>query len=90
MGLMWVWNIVVFIFFVTTLYYSIILLLSFLLLFCTNIEYTSDIYLDDGNSIEGIPNNIKSKTTTKMRWAKRSQDNNSFANGIMWADLGND
>ena len=41
--------------------------------------------------ISKLSRNIKSKTTTKARWAKRSQHtDDSFANGIMWADLGND
>jgi len=48
------------------------------------------IYFYEESGINNLPANIKSKTTTKMRWAKRTQDNNSFANGIMWADLGND
>ena len=90
MALIWVWNVLVFVFFVTSIYYSIMLLLNVAFLLFPNIEYDSDIYLQDESNIEGLPNNIKSKTTTKMRWAKRSQDNNSFANGIMWADLGND
>lgn len=41
--------------------------------------------------ISKLSRNIKSKTTTKARWAQRSQQyDDSFANGIMWADLGND
>lgn len=42
--------------------------------------------------ISNLSRNIKSKTTTKARWAQRSQktSDDSFANGIMWADLGND
>jgi hypothetical protein len=41
--------------------------------------------------ISNLSRNIKSKTTTKARWAQRSQHvDDSFANGIMWADLGND
>ena len=54
------------------------------------IEYSSDVYLADKSTIADLPPNIKSKTTTKMRWAKRTQDDDSFANAIMWADLGND
>lgn len=53
-------------------------------------KYSSDVYLADKSTIADLPPNIKSKTTTKMRWAKRTQDDDSFANAIMWADLGND
>jgi hypothetical protein len=51
------------------------------------------LYYDDSSSfsIDNIPHNIKTKSRTKERWAKRSQQyDDSFANGIMWADLGND
>jgi hypothetical protein len=53
-------------------------------------EYSSDVYLADKSTIADLPRNIKSKTTTKMRWAKRTEPDNSFANAVMWADLGND
>ena len=91
MALIWIWDVALFIFFAGTLYYSIILLLNIPFIFLPEIEYNSNIYLDDSNNIEGIPNNIKSKTTTKMRWAKRTQQrDDSFANAVMWGDLGND
>ena len=42
-------------------------------------------------NIHNIPHNLKGKSRTKERWARRSQQyDDSFANGIMWADLGND
>lgn len=53
-------------------------------------EYTSDIYLTNNSTIGDLPPNIKSKTTTKMRWARRTHDNNSFADAVIWGDLGND
>ena len=56
-------------------------------------EYNSDVYLSDNNiNLSGISNNIKAKGTTKMRWAKRSHkvSDDSFANAVMWGDLGND
>jgi hypothetical protein len=51
------------------------------------------VYYNDDNifNINNIPHNIKGKSRTKERWARRSQQyDDSFANGIMWADLGND
>jgi len=53
-------------------------------------EYSSDVYLSDKRTIADLPRNIKSKTTTKMRWARRTHDNNSFADAVIWGDLGND
>jgi len=53
-------------------------------------EYSSNVYLSDKRTIADLPRNIKSKTTTKMRWARRTHDNNSFADAVIWGDLGND
>tara|TARA_R100001510_G_C7553736_1_gene136451 strand:- start:407 stop:667 length:261 start_codon:yes stop_codon:yes gene_type:complete len=54
----------------------------------------SDVYLcnDTVESFEVIAGNIKTKGTTKSRYAKRShQAVDSFNDiSIMWADLGND
>lgn len=49
-------------------------------------------YRKDNNSLDSIPHNAKSKTTTKKRWAKSTHQvpNDSFASAIMWGDLGND
>ena len=68
---------------------------GFILIMClpfiSTEEYNSDVYLSDIN-FSGISNNIKAKGTTKMRWAKRSHkvSDDSFANAVMWGDLGND
>ena len=79
--------------FAAFLFLSIMLFLVILLSpFLSLEDPNSDIYLhDDTTNFSEISTNIKAKGTTKMRWAKRSQQSDdSFANGIMWADLGND
>lgn len=50
------------------------------------------LYYRKDNSLDSIPHNAKSKTTTKKRWAKSTHQvpNDSFASAIMWGDLGND
>ena len=49
-------------------------------------------YRQNNNTLDSIPHNAKSKTTTKKRWAKSTHQvpNDSFASAIMWGDLGND
>ena len=92
MGLMWVVNTVMLVAFslmllgmVIGIAYIIMIPLLYLLP-----KSDTDSYIHLG-SIDDLPRNIKSKTTTKARWAQRSQHvDDSFANGIMWADLGND
>lgn len=51
--------------------------------------YDKDKYVEDYAGMNYIPPTMKGKSRTKMRWAMRSRAD-SFANGIMWADLGND
>ena len=72
------------------------LVAGFILIMCLPFiptqEYNSDIYLSDNKvDFTDIGTNIKAKGTTKMRWAKRTQQrDDSFANAVMWGDLGND
>ena len=73
------------------------LVMGFILIMClpfiSTEEYNSDVYLSDNNvDFSGMSSNIKAKGTTKMRWAKRSHkvSDDSFANAVMWGDLGND
>jgi len=87
MGLMWIVGpVLLFI----TLYAFGHLLAFFIELFPQ--PQNSHMYLcnDTVESFEVIAGNIKSKTTTKMRWARRTHDNNSFADAVIWGDLGND
>jgi len=76
--------------FIVYFYFEMIRLLLVFLGLLPNEQYTSDVYLADKSTIADLPPNIKSKTTTKMRWAKRTESDNSFANAVMWGDLGND
>ena len=74
------------------------LVTGFILMMClpfiSTEDYTSDIHLSNNNTTDftAISTNIKAKGTTKMRWAKRSHrvSDDSFANAVMWGDLGND
>jgi len=75
--------------FIVYFYFEMVRLLLVYLGLMPN-EYTSDIYLTNNSTIGDLPPNIKSKTTTKMRWARRTHDNNSFADAVIWGDLGND
>ena len=94
MALIWLVESLVALLFLVFLFFVIT---AFILILCLPFismeNYNSDIYLSDNNvDFSGITNNIKAKGTTKMRWAKRSHkvSDDSFANGVMWADLGND
>ena len=90
---MWLVDSIMFLSFAVVIMFLIVAIAFFLLLPLLYLLPESDIdpaiYL---SSFDDLPRNIKSKTTTKMRWAQRSQktSDDSFANGIMWADLGND
>lgn len=81
MGIELLWGPVVFIGFLAFIGFLIEILMP---------SYDSNY--DSATDISNIPNNIKAKTTTKARWAKRSQQyDDSFGGAaIMWADLGND
>ena len=76
--------------FIIYFYFEIVRLLLIFLGLLPKQQYTSDIYLTNNSTIGDLPANIKSKTTTKMRWARRTHDNNSFADAVIWVDLGND
>ena len=80
---------------VVGLFFAILLYYYFYLVNITTDKLLGDkgkIYFkQDIQTIDSIPNNAKSKATTKKKWARSTQQyDNSFANGIMWADLGND
>ncbi len=93
MGLMWLIDSIMLLSFAVMIMFMVIgvafILLLPLLYLLPESDIDPAIYLE---SFDDLPRNIKSKTTTKMRWAQRSQrtSDDSFANGIMWADLGND
>ena len=90
---MWLVDSIMFLSFAVVIMFLIVAIAFFLLLPLLYLLPESDvdpaIYL---SSFDDLPRNIKSKTTTNMRWAQRSHktSDDSFANGIMWADLGND
>jgi hypothetical protein len=81
MALMWVFNTFVFMLFVSILYLIIMLITGILVkpFDVKEPEYDEVIF----------PYILKGQPATKKRWAKKTQDD-SFANAIMWADLGND
>lgn len=89
MGLMWIVGPVL----LFTTFYAFGHLLIFFFELFPQIE-NSDMYIskDTVESFEVIAGNIKTKGTTKSRYAKRShQAVDSFSDiSIMWADLGND
>lgn len=83
MGLMWILNTFVFMLFVSVLYCLIILMTGFLITPLKPQQPQYDKVI--------LPYNLKGQPATKERWARRTQQqDNSFANAIMWADLGND
>ena len=93
MALIWLVESLMALLFAAFVFLSIVIFVMILLSpFLSLEDYDSNVYLhDDTSDFSEISTNIKAKGTTKMRWAKRSQQpDDSFANGIMWADLGND
>tara|TARA_R100000353_G_scaffold161371_1_gene121297 strand:- start:300 stop:548 length:249 start_codon:yes stop_codon:yes gene_type:complete len=75
------------------LFFAILLYYYFYLVNIATDNFLGDkgkIYFkQDIQTMDSIPNNAKSKATTKKRWARSTHDN-SFADAIMWGDLGND